>query len=115
MPVMKRNVPLTRLRTMAPPLMSRIVDELVEEKPRAGAERELGIVAQHDLAAAVLGDLDQLLPAHVVADGQTPLIIFELGGDEIDNGDRRPDGVAGSCARDAAARQERHDDQHHSG
>ena len=54
-----------------------IVNELVEDEARSGAERQLGIVAQLQLAERVGSDLDCLVLANVVADGEIVFLLIE--------------------------------------
>ena len=72
-----------------------IVDELVEQELGAGPERELGLVAQLDLAAAFIVDGDELLGAYAVALREVVFIVLERRRHDADNGDGRSDRVSG--------------------
>ena len=71
-----------------------IVDELVEQELGAGPERELGLVAQLDLAAAFIVDGDELLGAYAVSLREVVLIVLERRRHDADNGDGRSDRVS---------------------
>ena len=79
-----------------------VVDELVEHHARAGAEGQLGVVVQPELALAVVADLDHLVLAHDVADRQLAFLLVEVGLYDADDGAGVADlgagpGVGGEC------------------
>ncbi len=83
-------------------LLVAVVDELIEHHARARPERQLGVVVEAELAAAVVADLDDLVLAHDVADGELALLLVEVGLDDADDGarvaDLRPRFRAGAVA-----------------
>ena len=72
-----------------------------------GSERQLGVVVEAELAAAVVADLDHLVLAHDVADGELALLLVEVGLDDADDGAR----VADLGARFRGGRKRRQEGQ----
>ena len=74
-----------------------IIDELVEQELRARPERQLGVIAQLELAAAFRADLDHIVLANVVACRQTAIVSLVFCRNKVDD----PDGLANGLPRRA--------------
>ena len=81
----------------------RIVDEFIEQKLRAGPKRQLGVVAQPDLARTFRADLDEFVLANVVTCCKAALVSLVFRRNKVDDPDGRTDLIArrGKCRRSA--------------